>query len=99
MIVSKITTRDIVLYLKLEPEDLTEEQYNEIDGFLTAAKNYVMSHTGLTPDQVDEHEDLSVAVFILCQEFYDNRSAYAPSSQSPSKTLECILSIHCKNFL
>lgn len=99
MKISQITARDVALYLRLIPEDLTDEETNEIENFLEAAKEYVCSYTGLSAAECDEKKDLSVAVYILCQDFYDNRCAYTVSSQSPSKMLEAILALHCKNFL
>ena len=99
MIISHISVRNVALYLKLIPEDLTDEENHELEGFLEAAKSYVYSYTVLTPEVADTKKELSVAVFLLCQDFYDNRSLYTPSSQSPSKVLETILSMHSVNYL
>lgn len=100
MKMSEIKISDVLSYIKVDERDVEGELRKEIETILTAAKQYVMSETGLSADECDKHEDLSLAVLILCSDMYDNRSRYvASSSSSPSRTLESILGFHRENLL
>ncbi|MBC8579140.1 head-tail connector protein [Zhenhengia yiwuensis] len=41
---------------------------------LDSAKSYVVNFTGTTMEQLDEQEDICLAVLLLLAEFYDNRT-------------------------
>ena len=72
MKVSELKKDIIELYGKVESDT---EDASLLEGlFLPAAKEYMMQHTGMTAEQMDEHEDVTVAVCALCVQMYDNRS-------------------------
>lgn len=100
MKIRQLTAEVVADYLKIDREDLDESKRRELLTFLDAAKQYVLSETGLTADEADEKDDLTVAVLILCQDMYDNRTRHLSSSVSkPSDTLESILGFYRCNLL
>mgnify|MGYP007111660115 CR=1 FL=1 len=94
--VSQLTTSDIVDYLRL-PE-VTPEDSAFIGNILEASKAFVYKYTGLTPAQVDEALDITIAVYVLCQDMYDNRSMYVDNA-NVNKVVEAILGLHSVNLL
>ena len=65
---------------------------------LRAAKAYIESHTGLTPEDIDRHPDIVVAVYILCQEWYDNRTLHVDKG-TVSPTADVILNMYSVNLI
>lgn len=98
MKVSEITNKELVTYLKLDPEVLTVEEVEEIDQFLDIAKKYIMSYTGLTTTEVDSHEDFIIVVYVLVEDMYDNRVMYVDKNNM-NKVIESILGMHAINLL
>lgn len=89
--VSEITTADIADFIRLaEVSDADEKQ---LQTFLTVAKNYVANYTAL--EDLDEYADLVIAVLILCQDMYDNRSLYIDKN-NPNKVVQTILDMHTR---
>lgn len=43
-----------------------------ITAITEASKSYVCNYTGQSIDQLEEHEDVTIAVLVLIAEFYDN---------------------------
>jgi hypothetical protein len=52
-----------------------------------------MSYTGLTEIQLDDHEELSAVVMLLCSDLYDNRLMTLPDSAT-NQLAESILDQH-----
>lgn len=89
--VSEITTADIAEYIRLgEVSDAEEKQ---LQTFLTVAKDYITNYTALA--DLDEYADLVIAVLILCQDMYDNRSLYIDKN-NPNKVVQTILDMHTR---
>lgn len=89
--VSEITTADIAEYIRLgEVSDAEEKQ---LQTFLTVAKDYVTNYTAL--EDLDEYADLVIAVYVLCQDMYDNRSLYIDKN-NPNKVVQTILDMHTR---
>lgn len=93
MKVSEITNEIVVEHCRID--DYNDE---EIQNILHAAKAYVRSYTGLTDEEIDTHEEFYIAVLVLCQDMYDNRSMYIDKSNT-NKVVESILGMHCINLL
>ncbi len=93
--VSEITINDVAQYLKLE-----EGEYCDIElaPMLTAACQFIKSYTGLSEEEIDEHEDFYIVVMVLCQDMYDNRSMYVDKNNL-NKVVETILGMHSVNLL
>ena len=89
--VSEITTTDIADFIRLGEVSSAEEI--QLQTFLTVAKNYVANYTAL--EDLDEYADLVIAVLILCQDMYDNRSLYIDKN-NPNKVVQTILDMHTR---
>ena len=89
--VSEITTKDIADYIRLDEVGSAEE--TQLQTFLTVATNYVANYTAL--EDLDEYADLVIAVYVLCQDMYDNRSLYIDKN-NPNKVVQTILDMHTR---
>jgi hypothetical protein len=69
-----------------------------LNAILVAAKAFVRNYTGLSPENLDISEDLSMAVFILGAELYDNR-VYTVDNTSINPAIQTILNMHSVNLL
>ena len=94
MIVSGLTDKDVLSFLRL---DGTEGDISP-SALLAAATAYVRSYTGLTDGEMDEHEDLAIAVLVLCADLYENRLTTVDTA-NVNRTVSCILGMHCKNLI
>jgi hypothetical protein len=72
---------------------------------LTAARSFVSTYTGLpltstdpTVDCCDNHEDLTIALFVLCNEMYDNRE-YSTDKVQVNFVVKQILDSYSVNYL
>lgn len=98
MRVSEITVQKLANYLKLDYLSLEAEEIDEIAVFLQAAISFIQNYTGLTIDEIDTHEDMTIAVYVLVQDMYDNRSYYVDKNNL-NNVVETILNMHAVNLL
>lgn len=98
MRISEITVENLINYLRLSPEEIDEKEAAEIRTFLETAKEFIYSYTGLTPEEADNHEDFTIAVYVLVQDMYDNRCFYIDKNNL-NKVVETILNMHRKNLI
>lgn len=98
MIVSEITIQNISSYLKLDFESLTEEEKAELSTFLGSAKVFISEYTGLSLEEIDSHETFVIAVYVLVQDMYDNRSYYVDKNNL-NQVVAHILNMHSVNLL
>ena len=89
--VSEITTKDIADFIRLG--EVSDADENQLQTFLTVAKDYITNYTAL--DDLDEYADLVIAVYVLCQDMYDNRSLYIDKN-NPNKVVQTILDMHTR---
>lgn len=68
MKISEVTTAVVKDYINAPYE--TEQVINML---VTAAKSYILQQTGINKDKLDEYEDLTIVLLILCADFYDQR--------------------------
>ena len=52
----------------------SDEDDKLIGAILEGAKDYIVKYTGQSLEQLEGSEDLTIAVLVLCAEFYDNRT-------------------------
>ena len=91
---SGVNTEYLAEYLRTD----YEEEKVILESILNAAKRYVISYTGLTEQEVELHEDCTIAMLVICQDMYDNRSLYV-DNKNANKLVECILGMHSTNLL
>ena len=70
MLVSEIGKDNIKSFCR---EDYDDQDELILDVILPAAKSFIQSYTGLGKNELDDHEDMTVALLVLCAEMYDNR--------------------------
>lgn len=91
---SEISVGDVAEYLR---EDTQEPLLWPV---LLAARRYVLDYTGLTEEEADAHEDLSIAVLAVCADLYDRRTtAITSTTVSENPLLAQILGAHSTNLL
>lgn len=102
MKVSEMTVKDIAKYMNLE-EDEYDADLMEI--ILTAAKEYVSDYTAIPQysdiavgKTLDDYEKFPLAVMVLCQDMYDNRSYYVERN-NVNRVVASILNMHRRNYL
>ena len=98
MEVSEINAKILADYLKLDYEALDPEEISELETFLISAKTFISDYTGLNQAEIDMHESFVVAIFVLVQDMYDNRSYYVDKSHI-NHVIESILEMHSVNLL
>ena len=94
--VSQITYTDIADYLRLGT--VAADEQNTLNNLIGIAKSFMQGYTGLTVEQLDEHEDFVIVVLVLCQDMYDNRTFYVDNSNL-NHVVDAILGMHRVNFL
>lgn len=88
MKVSELTGDFVSTFCRVD-DDATDKKLIETL-FLPAAKKYVRSHTGLTDEEMDLHEDIPIAICALCSHMYDNRSVEVTSDKVNQVVLDII---------
>lgn len=102
MKVSEITTQLVAEYLRLDWANMSAAEKLELDAIIEAAKTYATSFTGQTLEALDDFPDVVIAIYVLCQDMYDNRSMYAEAgttSHSVNRVIDTILGMHSINLL
>lgn len=94
MKISEITVKEIKDYLHV----YHTEDDQLITAILTASKSFVKNYTGLTNEGLDAKDDLTMAIFILSSELYDNR-VYTVENTNVNPVIEAILNMHSVNLL
>lgn len=63
-----------------------------------AAIAYCVEYTGLKEEEMNEKEDITIAVLTLISDMWDNRSMTVERSNT-NKVIDTILGMHCVNLL
>lgn len=96
---SEITINDLVNYLRYTDYDSTDTiEVTLLKTILEASKNHVLTYTGRTESEADTMPELTIAVYVICQNMYDKRSVEVDSSII-NKVLESILGSRSINLL
>lgn len=94
--VSDITYQDVADYCRITETD--GDIINTLNMMLTVAKVYVGEYTGRTIQDLDSYKDIIIAIFVLCQDMYDNRTMYVDTG-NVNKVVQSILDLHSVNLL
>ncbi|MCM3763449.1 head-tail connector protein [Neobacillus niacini] len=83
-------------------KDYAHVYHNEddkvFDAILAACKSYISGYTGLTTEKMDTKEDLTIALKVLANEMYDNRS-FSVENDKINPVIKSILDMHSINLL
>lgn len=96
MKISEITVSELMTYAREYNED--HETISTFEGILKACKSYIKHYTGLTEAQMDDYEDLTIALQVLAVDMYDNRTMVVEKN-TPNLTVKSILDMHARNLL
>lgn len=69
------------------------------DLYMPAAKAYIIGYTGLTAEEIDEHDDLAIACCVLVNEMFSQRDYTISMHRQVSPTVKNILSMYAVNHL
>jgi uncharacterized phage protein (predicted DNA packaging) len=94
MIISDITIQDLKDYARVDHDEDDFLFQNIID----ACKTYIKSYTGLTSEQLDEKEDMTMVLFVLSVELYENRT-FTVKDDKVNVVIKSILDMHSINLL
>lgn len=94
--VSEITAQDLADYIRLTDPDASD--LNTLNTLLTVAKVYVAEYTGRTIQELDDYRDIIIAILVLVQDMFDNRTLYVDTNNA-NKVVESILGLHSVNLL
>lgn len=103
MKVSEIKIDDICRQIRTDKSYLTPDDTALIPILQKSATEYVKAYTGLDDDEVDSHEDITIAVLVIISDMYDNRQMYINNGSkgyiNSNRVVETILNMHCMNYL
>ena len=95
MKISAVTKEELRIYCKAEDE---EEVIFDI--ILSACKAYIKGQTGLSDEEMDDQEDLTIALLILASDMYDNRTYQQKDTKiTPNLAAKAIIDQHCRTLL
>ena len=79
----------------------SDEDDKLIGVILEGAKDYIVKYTGQSLEQLENSEDLVIAILVLCSEFYDNRtiSVNERVNLRINSMLESLLGRYSQNLL
>lgn len=94
--VSDITFQDVAEYLRLD--GITAEDQSTLNNLINVSKSFISQYTGIALAELDKYQDFVIAVLILCQDMWDNRTLYVDRGNL-SYPVETILGMHSVNLL
>ena len=80
---------------------ISDDDSDDIVGTLLmpAAKAYIKGYTGLTDEQIDEHDDLAIAFCVLVNDMFTQRDYTTSIHRQVSPTVKNILSMYAVNHI
>lgn len=96
MKISEITVEELARYAREDETDT--EIIATFNMILPAVKSYIKGYTGLSDEQLDTKEDVSIALFVLVNEMYENR-IFTVKDNNVNKVVKSILDMHSVNLL
>lgn len=96
----KLSELDLPLVKEYLRQDGDEDD-RLIGAIIEASKSYICNYTGQGIEQLEEHEDITIAVLVLIAEFYDNRTINVNDRLNlrMNTMLEGLLGRHSVNLL
>ena len=94
--ISEITVNDLAEYLRIT--ELVGSEIQLLTTIKAAAVKYIVGVTNLTEAKLDDYPDLTLALYLLAQDMYDNRTIYVDKGNL-SDTVTTILNMYRTNLL
>ena len=98
MKVSEVDAKELAEYARLD--DPGEIELKELERMRDSAVAMVTAYTGLSKEELDEHEDITQALFVLVMDMFDNRNLLIDyKSTNLNLAVKTILDMHSVNLL
>lgn len=94
MKVSDITTDILKSYLRIDGDNDNEL----LEHIKNASIDYCLNYTGRTLEELEQYNDIPLAVLCLCADLYENRD-YTTSNININPAIAQILGSHSNNLL
>lgn len=94
--VSDITYTDVANYIRLA--ELTQDDISTLESLISISKAFICNYTGRDAEELDSYQDFVIALLILCQDMWDNRTLYVDKTNL-NYAVETILNMHSVNLL
>lgn len=94
--VSDITYTDVANYIRLA--ELTQDDISTLNSLISISKAFISNYTGRDAEELDSYQDFVIALLILCQDMWDNRTLYVDKTNL-NYAVETILNMHSVNLL
>ncbi len=98
MKISELTQEVILNHLREYRDNLDESDIQLLGVMKTAAIEFCKAQTGLSEEELDKHEDITVAVITLISDMWDNRSMIIQRS-NVNIVVDTILGMHRMNLV
>ena len=98
MKVSEVDEMILAEYARLD--DPSDIELNELKRMWESAVAMITAYTGLKEEELDEHADITQALFVLVMDMFDNRNLmidYKSTNMNPA--VKTILNLHSVNLL
>ena len=98
MKVSEVDEMILAEYARLD--DPSDIELNELKRMRESAVAMITAYTGLKEEELDEHADITQALFVLVMDMFDNRNLmidYKTTNMNPA--VKTILNLHSVNLL
>ncbi len=98
MKVSEVDASNLAEYARLD--DPGETELRELDRMRESAIAMITAYTGLSAEELDDHADITQALFVLVMDMFDNRNLlidYKSTNLNPA--VRTILNLHSVNLL
>lgn len=94
MIISEVTIEELKSYAHV----YHSEDDALFEAILSASKAYIQGYTGLSSESLDLHEDITLALLVLSNELYDNRT-FTVDNVKANQVVQSILGMYSINLL
>lgn len=96
MKISEITLNDVKEYI-----NAPDETDRNVQMLIDASKKFILGRTGIKEDKLDNYEDLTMVLLILCSDLYDQRQFMLDSNNGVplNVIVESILNMHSFNLV
>lgn len=95
MKMSEITPQIVKDYCGISDDD-SDDIIEKV--LLPAAREYIKGYTGLTAEQCDDHEDVSIACMVLVNDMFSQRDYTISMHRQVSPTVKTILGMYAVNY-
>ena len=90
----EVTEEDVVGFGRIEEEDRRLIPADRCP----PPRAYVLGYTGLSLEETDPYEDITLACLVLCCEMYDNRNLTVENEKA-NPYVKSVLAMHAVNYL